>query len=51
MEGFESKLAEATRLGDRDLLGAVAVVIDNKGEIQCYPPRVSRHVRLQKKHV
>ncbi|KAL2213299.1 beta-lactamase family protein [Sarocladium strictum] len=30
MEGFESKLAEATRLGDRDLLGAVAVVIDNK---------------------
>ncbi|KAK0389019.1 hypothetical protein NLU13_2596 [Sarocladium strictum] len=32
MEGFEFELAKATQLGDRDLLGAVAVVIDNNGE-------------------
>lgn len=44
MEGFELKLAEATQLGNRDLLGAVAVVINENGETQCYPPRVSRHV-------
>ncbi|KAH8193636.1 hypothetical protein TruAng_012200 [Truncatella angustata] len=31
MEAFEAELAKATNLGNRDLLGAVAMVIDNNG--------------------
>ncbi len=32
MEAFESELAKATRPANGELLGAIAMVIDNKGE-------------------
>jgi hypothetical protein len=32
MEDFEAELAEATKPNNGDLLGAVAIVVDNKGE-------------------
>ena len=35
MEAFEAELAEATNPVTGDLLGAVAMVIDNKGERGC----------------
>lgn len=36
MEAFEAELAEATNLVNGELLGAVAMVIDNKGERECH---------------
>jgi hypothetical protein len=35
MEAFEAELAEATNPINGDLLGAVAMVIDSKGEREC----------------
>lgn len=40
MEAFEAELAKATNLGNRDLLGAVAMVIDNNGEAERFSASV-----------
>lgn len=46
MEVFEAELAKATNLGNRDLLGAVAMVIDNHGETQPSSATVKIRMRL-----
>jgi hypothetical protein len=42
MEAFEAELAEATNPINGDLLGAVAMVIDSKGERECAMMRNKR---------
>lgn len=46
MEAFEAELAKATNLGNGDLLGAVAMVIDNNGETEHSIAIVQMRIRL-----
>lgn len=51
MEAFEAELAKATNLGNRDLLGAVAMVIDNNGELERFIASVGMYIRLQEEGI
>ena len=48
MEAFEAELAKATNLGNRDLLGAIAMVIDNKGETERFSTGLEMRARRYK---
>lgn len=46
METFEAQLAKATNLDKGDMLGAVAIVIDNNGETSHFPTSVEMHMKV-----
>lgn len=46
METFEAQLAKATNLDKGDMLGAVAIIIDNNGETSHFPTSVEMHMKV-----
>lgn len=46
METFEAELAKATNPGNGDLLGAIAIVIDNNGETERFSTSIEMGMRL-----
>lgn len=46
METFEAELAKATNLDNGDLLGAVAIVIDNNGETGYFSTSVEIRLKV-----
>lgn len=46
MESFETELAGATNPANGVLLGAVAMVIDNKGERSLARPKIDKSLQL-----